>query len=199
MSFLTESDVNKRTHNLLVAFQNAAPAFNGINYLPTTADMTYSAVYLAADPTAVEMGGTYDAAQTGANGTLSNGDLTVEFSGTGTTIGTLNQTNSVFWEFAIGINAGSFAAGSYIAGLAPPYNANAYAGNSGAFSSYYADDGTIVSFVGGSVGNPALTAGDILGVLYNNNTGQLSFYLNGALISTVGVSNSNMRPMATTL
>jgi hypothetical protein len=198
MSFLTDTDVNKRTRNLFVAFEQAAAFLPGITLVPTAADMTYFAVYLAADPTVVDIGGTFNPAQTGAAAALSNGDLTVNFSGTCCSVGTLNNNfSSVCWEFEIGPGNGAFAVGSYIAGLAPAYNANAYAGNSGTFSSYYQSDGTIISFVGGTVGNPALVSGDVVGFLYDNNAGIGSFYLNGVLISTFGVSNSNMRPMAT--
>lgn len=194
MSYLTETDVNKRANNLFVAFEVAA-GNPGVTLVSEQADMTFFAVYAADVPGVVAITGVWDAAQSGVNVTLSAGDTVADISSTGASIGTINNTTDpVACEFVIGTNL-NLSVGYYIAGLAPPYDPDAYAGGSGFFSSYYEPDGTIVSFAGGSAGNPPLAAGDIVGIA--GSSGSLNFYINGVLISTVGGSNNNLRPMVT--
>lgn len=196
MSYLTDTDFNKRAGNLLVAFESAVAGLTGVTIVAEQADMTYFATYAADVPGLIAITGLWDSALSGVNVTLSGGDSVADISSTGASLGTVNNTTDpVACEFIIGTDL-TLSVGYYIAGLAPPYDPDAYAGGSGFFSSYYEPDGTIVSFVGGSAGNPALAAGDIVGIA--GSSGSLNFYINGVLISTVGGSNNNLRPMVTT-
>lgn len=202
MSFLTDTDLNKRAGNLYVAFQPPAAGVPGVTIIAEQADMTYFATYTADVPGVVAITGVYDPATLGAAGTLSAGDTVVEFSGQGAVLGTVtNNTDSSCCEFLIGTNA-SESVGFYIAGLAPPYDPDVYAGDAGSaaffsFAAFYDPAGGAYGFAGGSGGNAPFTAGDVVGVVYDNNTGQVRFYVNGVFSTQVGASNSSMRPMTT--
>jgi hypothetical protein len=201
MSFLTDTDVNKRAQNLFVAFETAV-GVAGITLISEQADMTYFATYAADVPGVVAITGVYDPAVTGANVTLQDANTRAVFGGVGTSVGTVNNTtDSTACEFLIG-TGGASAVGYYVVGLAPPYDANAYAGGAAGalFVSpivYYTSTGEAFGLIGGGGANPAYTEGDVVGVVYDNGSGQTRFYINGAFIIEVGTANNNVRPLAT--
>lgn len=199
MSFLTDTDVNKRAENLFPALESVAPLnFPSFRLRTALVDMDFAAVYAADHPGVVGIGGAWNPGQTVGTAALSDGDTLVTFTDdlAGSSIGT-NSYNPIAvpgcWEFVIeGVGAGG-CAGEYLGDLFL-YNANAYAGgrfNTGVNISFYQTNGIVYNFE--DVEAP-LVAGDVLGIVVYNPQ-QIDYYLNGALVNTQSWGGSTVIPM----
>ena len=199
MGFLTDGDVNKRVRNLFVAFQNAAPpppppSGNAFQLRTAAPDMTFLANYVAAFPAATPIGGTWSAAQTGANGALSSGNAVVAFSSVSSSEGTVSSdaaVNAPCWEIEVlnELGAVDYGVGVFIDFIFP-YDKEAFLGGGGGGASYKRN-GSIADFVG-SPGGPALAIGDVVGVVCTNpNVNPAAhFFINGVPVATGFLLNS---------
>ena len=200
MSFLSDTDVNKRAENLFVALEIAAPApgFPTFGLRSALVDMDFAGVYAAAHPGVVGVGGTWNPAQSAGTATFSAGNTVVEFTDdlVGSSVGSSSYNPAVTpgcWEVEIiGVGAGG-CAGEYLGDLFL-YNANAYAGgrfNTGVNISFYQTDGIVYNFE--DVETP-LVAGDIVGIVVYAPQ-QIDYYLNGVLVNTQSWGGATVIPM----
>lgn len=195
MSFLTDTDVNKRAGNLLVALVQAAPpAASGLVFRGNTADFAFLAQYTASTmgflglpPSSV--GGVLDPAFAGTNVALSAGDTVAVLSGEGSVVGTqripfTNTAAPMFEVFVNGAQPHNFMIGQYASTTVSPvapdgYNAEAAYGSRPPgpfFCGYYLSGGSINTTFASNAA-PALVAGDTVGVLFF--ASNIFFYLNG--------------------
>lgn len=200
MSFLTDTDVNKRKDNVFVAFESASPPVGFPSFRLKTAlgDMDFAAVYAADHPGVVGIGGAWNPGFTGGEPTFAEGDALVTFENNtvGSSVGT-NSYNPIAvpgcWEIEIVAVGSGGCVGEYLGNLFL-YDANAYAGgrfNTGVNISFYESDGKIY---GNEVPATPLTAGDVVGmVVYDPQ--QIDYYLNGVLVDTEQWGGSTVIPM----
>lgn len=206
MSYLTDTDINKRAGNLYVAYQATQLPTEGLWLRSETADMTYAATYLAAFPAAVPRGGTWDPATAGVGVTLSRGDTVAVFSDTGSVVGTSapNFTDApIMWEVQFVTAQDVSATGLWRADLngTAAYDANDYAGGGGGTTdtSYYEQSGSLVDYAGTQAA-PNIAAGDVVGMVIDT-IGQVTVWLNGVEIGTMLADGMTVftRAMATRL
>jgi hypothetical protein len=183
--------VFRRRQGLYVKQSGAVPPAS-ITLRPTFAAMTYGAAYVAAYPTALELGGTFDPATAGASVTLSGGDLTVTFTGTGS-VGTTNlipiNFTSDMWCWEVLYSAGNWsAAGSFSDSSGIPFDGNAFMGGQPGDSICYNDNGNVTGYVPAVTPGPAAVAGDIFGFVQGDgasgNTALLHVFINGVEVGS---------------
>lgn len=185
MSYLGDGDFNKRAGNLYVAFDaGAAPvAGTSMRLRSTVATMVFGAVYQAAFPAAVELGGTWGAI--GLNGTLSSGNTVATFTGVSSVTSAVAAVRPVFWEIEILSVVG---ASDYCMGMFDSIdifgNINQYflASN---FTSRYENTGRISTGFGLEAFAPLLVAGDIVGYVQDVINPSAFYFLNGVLVANV--------------
>lgn len=167
MSFLSDTDVNKRAKNLFIAFENGPPPERLTFRLQSTVgDIQFLANYLADIPTATPITGTWDPANTAATATLSAGNTVVEFDPEtgifGSTVGTVAATATALfspcWEIVwVARSDGEGSIGQFPGDLSG-YNANDFFQN-GVFLA-------------------AINLGDVVGFVAVDG-GDCSIYVNG--------------------
>lgn len=199
MSFLTDDDVNKRARNLFVALENAiVPQDPSFRLLSALGNMTYAAVYAAAQPGVVGIGGTWNPANAGDNAVLTEGNALATFpaSAIGSCVGTVAHNPNPIpacWEIEIvGIGSGG-CAGEYLGNLFL-FDRNAYAGgrfNSGVNISFYQTNGIVYNFE--DVETP-LIVGDVLGIVVSDPQ-TIQYFLNGVLVNTQAWGGTSAIPM----
>jgi len=179
--------VFKRQQGLYVHTGAAAPVVVG-NLRPTFASMAHAAVYQADFPGVGELGGTFDPATAGANVTLSNGNLTATFAGTGSVLASVNvfsvPANYVAWEFVF---SGAWTHGGFWPGNNTPYNSNALLGGGATdCMRYIAATGALLGTFSAPDVGPVLAAGDVVGCVWNAAGGAnaVTVYVNGILVNT---------------
>ncbi len=156
-----------------------------INFRPTVALMSFSAQYLAFDPTAVELGGTLDPATAGAAVALSGGNLRADFTGTGSVLASVSlyaPFANKFWEVEF---LGAWTAAGAWADYGAGYNGNLFCGNEPPPASTIWNDAT--GQIEGSAGSTAVAAlvpGDILGFVFDSAgaANNITYFRNGALV-----------------
>lgn len=202
MSFLTDTDLNKRARNLYAGFDGVvldmAAQLNA-----EAADMAFLASYQAVHPTAQAIGGNYDPAQTGTNGSVIGRIVT--FRGEGASAGT-NQGDTTLnpwaWEFIItdGLppvepSVGDGTMGPVRGDLAG-YDPNAYVGGY-ADTAQYQSNGLLTGQLPQVIASVPLV-GDVLGIVaYSVGAdGFIDCFFNGALQGTQQFGGSlTVRPM----
>jgi hypothetical protein len=206
MSFLTDTDVNKRAGNLFVALPlPTPPAASGLVFRGNTADFAFLAQYTASTmgflgipPSSI--GGVLDPAFAGTNVALSSSNTVAILTGEGSVVSTqripfTNTAAPMFEVFVNGVQPHSFMIGTYASTTTSPvapdgYNAEAAFGSRPPgpfFCTYYLSGGAIQSNFASNPA-PAIAVGDCVGVLFF--ASNIFFYLNGVFVGQG--SNSNV-------
>jgi hypothetical protein len=104
MSYLTDTDINKRVENLYAAFNALTNPTAQTELRTTDGAMAFLADYQAFDPGTTGITGTWNPAQAGSNVSLSAGNTIATFTGEGSVISTVAanaNTGGVCWEIAV--------------------------------------------------------------------------------------------------
>jgi PKD repeat protein len=180
--------------------------------VPTLSAMTYASSYLAAYPTAIEVGGTFDTSQVGTGITFTTDTNVVidttytnifgQIFGAATAIGTTHTAygNIYVAEFRIiAVGKTNFVqVGMFIQAYGPLFDPNTQFG--GPLSSYYSSTGIIYGYGSGATVNAdTYTDGDVIGMVMGVGFGQIAFFKNGVLQTELAnMSNSDGYVMAGT-
>ena len=154
----------------------------------TSGTMTYWGTYNGLYASLLAVGGAFDPSTLGSNGTLSNSNLTVTFSGTSSVLGSdalpFYWESNIAWEFQV--NTDYDIQLGYFAEEGPAYNPN---GASQGWGHFYQRNGTISGPMGTLTAAP-YTTGDIIGVVFNFDAYTIDFYKNGVYQGQTAIQNN---------
>lgn len=194
----TSGNTFPRKNGLIIGEASAAPPALGLTLRPTFASMDFAAAYLADFPGAVELAATFSAPDTGANCTLSAGNLNTVFAGTATTRVSSVDVGVTFgtaWEVQLNAANAFGACGVYNTDIGV-YGAALYSGGHPAGSILYdALTGAWSDGQGQAGVGPALAVGDVVGFVFNGfafpSSTQCRVYVNGVAVFDGGVVDKN--------
>lgn len=179
----------------MVEGASPAPGAEIFQLNSTFATMNFAAAYQALYPTALDLGSVMNAANTGANLTLSAGDLVISTSGTGTSlsINNISAPDTVIWEFEIlALEAGVLYSCGYAADIGFGQDVETTPSNQfppQAFDCYFSD-GTTLDNVGSDIAT-AWSVGDSVAFVYESDLGRIELWHNGSPQTTLPVMNTD--------